>query len=128
MDFGDFHRFVGYSIPSGFGLLGLWALYGFIRNRAPCGGFWTLLAALQIVLAVQLVVGGGLFLSGLRPVTSGPEWLHYAYGALFPAVVLALAHRYAPRLEGIPWAAFGIAGFVCFGLTFRALQTGLGID
>ncbi|HEX2239588.1 MAG TPA: hypothetical protein VHJ82_00375, partial [Actinomycetota bacterium] len=59
--------------------------------------------------------------------TPGPQWLHYAYGGLFPVVVLVLAHRWARRLEGLAWVAFGAAGFINFGLTFRALQTGLGI-
>ena len=70
-----------------------------------------------------------MYLFGLRPPTNGPEWLHYVYGALFPAVVLAYAHNQARgRFAEVPWAVFGIAALVCFGLTFRALQTGLGID
>jgi hypothetical protein len=117
---------VGYAIPAGFAVLALWALYAFVRNKTPVSWFWHLLAGLQIVIGIQVIVGGILYLSDERPSTTGPEWLHYVYGGLFPAVVLIVAHRFARRLEGIAWLAFGVAALVNFGLTFRALQTGLG--
>lgn len=124
----DIHRFIAYSIPSGFGLLVLWSIVSFIRNKAPGKGFWNLLAALQVVLGIQVLVGGILFLTGGRPASNGPQWLHYVYGGLFPIGMLVLAHRWGRRTEGIAWGVFGLASFVIFGLTFRALQTGLGID
>lgn len=109
-------------------MLALWSLLAFVRNKAPRDAFWTLLAALQVILGVQIAVGAVLFASGYRPASNGPSWLHYAYGALFPVVVLVFAHRYARRYESISWVVFGVAALVIFGLTFRALQTGLGID
>ena len=122
------HRYIGYAVPAAFALLFLWALVSFIRNRTPSEAFWHLLAAAQIVVGVQVVVGAILFLLGHRAQPRGPQWLHYVYGGLFPAVVLVIAHRFARRAEGIAWMVFGFAAFVNFGLTFRALQTGLGID
>jgi heme A synthase len=126
----DIHRFIAYSIPTGFIVLTLWAVVSLVRNRNPHDLFWSLLAALQIVIGVQVLVGGYLYLTGARPESNGPEWLHYVYGGLFPAAVLIAAHRIAAsdRFRSIPWAVFGFAALVCFGLTFRALQTGLGID
>jgi hypothetical protein len=115
-------------VPTGFALLALWALAAFFLNRAPGGGFWSLLAVMQAVIGIQIVVGAVLFLAGGRPPARGPEWLHYVYGGLFPALVLVGAHVFARRFERFPWAAFGVAALICFGLTFRALQTGLGID
>ncbi|MDQ4143589.1 MAG: hypothetical protein M3198_07575 [Actinomycetota bacterium] len=124
----EVHLLIGYSIPAGFALLFVLTVYAFVRDRPPGGLFWNLLAALQIVLGIQLVVGVVLFASGLRPRTQGPHWLHYVYGAVLPALVLVVAHRAAAseRFRAIPWLAFGIAAFVCFASTFRALQTGLG--
>lgn len=122
------HLYIGYSVPAGFALVTLWAIYAFIRNRAPTESFWRLIAALQVVIGVQIVIGAVLFLLGGRPPSNGPGWLHYVYGGVFPAFVLLLAHRYARKAEGIAWLVFGFAAFVNFGLTFRALQTGLGID
>ena len=121
------HRFIAYSIPAGFAVLMLWAIVTFFRNKTPSDGFWNLLGALQAVVGIQALVGLVLFATGARPNSNGPSWLHYVYGAGFPALILTIAHVYARRVR-YPWAAFGVAAFVCFGLTFRALQTGLGID
>lgn len=124
----DLHRYVAYAIPAGFALLALWALLSLVINRPPPGAFWHLLAAVQVVLGVQVVVGGVLFLSGARPASNGPAWLHYAYGGLFPLALLVAGHRFARRYPDVPYLVFGAVALVCFGLTFRALQTGLGID
>lgn len=126
----DIHRFIAYSIPTGFAVLTLWALVALIRNHNPGDWYWNLLGFLQTVIGVQVIVGGILFLMGGRPPANGPAWLHYVYGGLFPAAVLVVAHRAArrERFRQIPWAIFGLAALVCFGLTFRALQTGLGMD
>jgi hypothetical protein len=68
-----------------------------------------------------------LFLSGLNPPEQGgPAWLHYAYGGLFPAALLVFAHRFATRHREVAWLVFGFVAFVNFGLTLRALMTGLG--
>jgi hypothetical protein len=124
----NLHLLVAYSIPAGFALLTLWAIYSLIRNKDPLSGFWGLLAALQVVIGVQFLVGAILFLSGARPQSNGPSWLHYVYGAFFPALILGIAHVRARKVAAAPWLIFGVAAFICFGLTFRALQTGLGID
>lgn len=118
----DLHRVVAYSVPAGFALLFLWAIYSLIRNKDPHPAFWTLLAILQVVIAVQFVIGGSLYLSGAR----AGNWRHYFYGAFFPAIVLFVAHRWARGASAGPWLVFGVAGFVCFGLTSMALATGLG--
>lgn len=122
------HGYVAYSVPAAFALIALWVLYSLIRNREPNAWFWRVLAVAQGVLAVQVLVGGLLYAIGRRAQPNAAEWLHYVYGGLFPIFVLVLAHRFARRAEAIAWAAFGVAGLINFGLTFRALQTGLGID
>jgi hypothetical protein len=122
------HKVIGYAVPGGFGLLFLWSIYLLIRNRDAGAPYWNLLAALQVVIGVQFLVGATLFLMGDRPASNGPTWLHYVYGAFFPALVLGVAHWRARKVEVGPWLIFGVAAFVCCGLTLRALMTGLGID
>lgn len=121
------HRFIAYGIPAGFALMTLWSIWALIRNKSPEAAFWNLLAVLQVIIGIQAIVGVILLLTGGRPASLGPQWLHYAYGALFPAIVLVVAHRFARKYEGIPWLVFGVAGFIIFGLTSRALMTGLGL-
>ena len=120
-----FQLYLGYSIPIGFTLIALLSLVSFFRNREPGGFFWNLLGALQAIIGLQVVLGAILFLSGLEPPTETP-WLHYAYGGLFPAFVLVVAHRTARKHTGAAWVIFGFASVVNAGLTVRALMTGLG--
>jgi heme A synthase len=122
------HRFVGYAIPGGFLLLSFLALYALIRKVDAPGFFWTLLGILQAVIGVQFIVGASLFIAGRRPASNGPAFLHYVYGAFFPALVLGVAHWRARKVPVGPWLIFGVAAFVCAFSTFRALQTGLGLD
>ena len=122
----DLHGYVAYVIPAAFAVMALWSLVAFIRNKAPGDRFWHLLAAVQVILGIQVIVGGILYLTGARPATPGPEWRHYTYGGLFPLFVLVMAHRYARRSEGVSWMVFGIAAIFLFGLTFMALRTGSG--
>lgn len=122
------HRFIGYSIPAGFMLLFLTAMFCLATRREPHRFFWGLLGAEQVIIGVQLLVGVVLFISGARPNSNGPSWLHYIYGAAFPALILFLAHLRARKVPAAPWLIFGVASFICAFSTFRAIQTGLGLD
>ena len=118
------HRFVGFAIVGGFFALALWGLVVFIVKRDPTRWFWRLLGLLQVIVIVQLLSGLVLFATGgRRPI------LHYAYGAVFPAIVLVAAHVIARELEDPRDAprVFAIAAFIVFGLTLRSLTTGLGL-
>ena len=125
----ELHRYIGFAIPAGFAVLLLWTIYTLIRNRPPHDWFWSLLGILQVIIALQVVVGAILFAAGLRPPSQDLVWLHYLYGGLFPAIILIAAHKIAQkeRWSEIPWIVFGFASFVNFGLTSRALMTGLGV-
>ena len=123
----EFHKYLGYAVPAGFGILALWAIYCLVRNKQPHDHYWSLLGIMQAFVAIQVVVGAILFVGGLRPPTS-PVWLHYAYGGLFPAALLVFAHRLGKtRFESVPWIPFGFASVLICGLTVRALMTGLGM-
>lgn len=124
----DFHLYVGYAIPSGFALLVVLSVVVYLRNREPNSLYWNLLAVLQGVLGIQFLIGAVLFISGVRPASNGPEWLHYVYGIAFPGLVLGVAHVQARKRPGAEAMIFGIAAFLCCFSTLRALQTGLGID
>ena len=122
------HSYVAYAVPIGFGILVVVSIVTYIRNQEPAGWYWNLLAVLQVVLGIQFIIGGYLFLAGARPQSNGPEWLHYIYGAAFPLLVLAITHVQARKRHGAETLFFGVAAFLCTFSTLRALQTGLGID
>ena len=82
-----------------------------------------LLTVLQVLLGVQLLAGLVLLAQGGRPAI-----LHYLYGAVFPALVIGVCHVFTRGLEKPPYHVFfTIGSFFVFGLTARALMTGLGI-
>jgi hypothetical protein len=124
----QYHLIAGYAIVGGWALLFLWGVALWILRRdAPdtywaLRIYWALLAVLQILVGLQVVAGVVLFAMGGRP-----EWLHYLYGAVGPLVVLAIAHVLTSGLDKPPrHAVLTVCSFFVFGLTSRALMTGLG--
>jgi len=117
------HEFVGYVVVALFAVGWVWGLGAWLSKRGPGDPFWRWLTVVQVVSVAQVLIGVTLFAVGRRQ-----GWLHYAYG-VFPLFALAVAHGmarqepYRPR----PWVPFAWASFFSFGLTLRALMTGLGI-
>jgi hypothetical protein len=118
-----FHRVEGFVIVAGWGVLFLFGVGLFIAKRDAGRLYWGLLTVLQVLLGVQLVAGLVLLaLGGRQPL------LHYLYGAVFPALVLVVCHVFTRGLEKPPYHLFfTIGSFFVFGLTARALMTGLGV-
>jgi hypothetical protein len=122
------HLIAGWAIVGGFALLWLWGVGAWVGERAlrrisgPGRAYWWLLGTLQASLLIQAVVGVVLlFLGGSASV------LHYVYGIVFPVLLLLVAHVLARDMFAHrPYIAFAWAGFFIFGLTLRALMTGLG--
>jgi hypothetical protein len=117
------HKYVGFAIVAGWGILMLWGLFAYVRKREPNPLFWRILGVLQAILLIQVVLGLILWLA--HPL---PAFLHPLYGAVFPLVVLVIAHVLARGMddERDRWKVFAVASFFVFGLTLRALMTGLG--
>lgn len=127
----EVHKYVGFAVVSVFAVGWIWGLGTWIaRHKEPSARFWVWLTVAQVVAGVQAILGVILLVLGYRP----EVWLHYVYG-FGPLLILAFAHRMArqgqredPDANPIPpWAWFAGAAFICFGLTLRALMTGLGV-
>jgi hypothetical protein len=124
------HEFLGGSMVAVFFVVFCWGTLFWIRNRDPGRYFWGLLAAGQVALGLQAVVGIILFLTvGARQRAAQltpPQWLHYSYGG-FAIAVLVVAHRIARRYEGVEWAVFAVASLFVTGLLIRGFMTGIGM-
>jgi hypothetical protein len=117
------HVWIGGSIVAAFALMFLWGIAALVMRRGPGQPFWWLVTFVQVVLVVNLVAGLVLLVGGGRP-----QWLHYIYGIVFPVLMLAVAHFLArDAFRERPWLPFSIGAFFAFGLTLRAMMTGLGI-
>ncbi|GBC86383.1 hypothetical protein HRbin12_00371 [bacterium HR12] len=133
----EVHAVVGFVVVGVFALGWLWGLGAFLLRRGPGEGFWVWLTVAQVAAGLQAALGILLLLLGRRLVSPGALGgvLHYVYG-LLPLLLFVFAHVIAregnARLVGIdrpvrPWVPFAWASFISFGLTARALMTGLGI-
>ena len=126
------HRVVGFFVVALFAVGWIWGLGAFVfrRSEGPGERFWVWLAIAQVTAGVQALIGLVLLVAGYRPST----WLHYVYG-FGPLLILVLAHALAREGQKVrvggeplaPWIPFAAAAFICFGLTLRALMTGLGL-
>jgi hypothetical protein len=119
----EVHKYVGFAIVAGWAVVFLWGGVAFIAKREPGPMFWRILGVLQGILLLQVVLG--LILWTTHRI---PGVLHPLYGAIFPLVVLTIAHVLARGMddERDRWKVFAVASFFVFGLTLRALMTGLG--
>jgi hypothetical protein len=115
------HGEFGLGVAFLFLIIALLGVVFWVRNRDPGAFFWRLVAAAQVGVGVQILLGLLMLLSGRR----ASNWVHYAYG-LFPVLTLYAAHRYSKKMKGLEWVAFAIVGVVNFGLMFRGYVTGMG--
>jgi hypothetical protein len=131
------HRVIGFAVVAVFALGWIWGLGAKVARRDPGDAFWTWLSVAQVVAGIQALLGTILLLLGHRLHAEGVlgGTLHYVYGYL-PLLLFVFAHIVAragdARAVGIdrpvrPWVPFAWASFISFGLTLRALMTGLGM-
>jgi hypothetical protein len=118
------HRYVGYVVVGLFSVGWLFGLALWATRRRAGDWFWRWLVAAQVIAIVQALIGVGLLLIG-REVTT---WLHYVYG-FGPIAIFAVGHLLAreEQFRPRPWIPFAFAAFISFGLSLRALMTGLGL-
>jgi hypothetical protein len=120
----ELHRYVGYVVVGTFAVGWLFGIVVWVRHRQAGDWFWRWLVAAQVLAVAQALVGIVLLLMGRR----STQWLHLVYG-FGPIVILAIGHLLAREevFRPRPWIPFALASFICFGLSLRALTTGLGI-
>ena len=120
----ELHRWIGFVVVAIFAIGWLFGLVLWIAKRDAGDWFWRWLVAAQVVAIAQALIGTVLLILGNRPST----WLHVVYG-FGPVIIFAVAHALArdENFRRRPWAPFAFASFISFGLSLRALMTGLGI-
>jgi hypothetical protein len=122
------HTVVGFVVVAIFAAGWIWGLGAAVVKRGPGDRYWLWLTAAQVSAGVQALLGVILLVLGRRPV----NWLHYVYG-FGPILILVIAHALAREGQKVevgkdplsPWVPFAFAAFICFGLSLRALMTGL---
>jgi hypothetical protein len=131
------HRVIGFAVVAIFAIGWIWGLGARITRRDPGDAFWTWLTVAQVTAGAQAILGTILLLAGHRVEAAGAlgGTLHYIYGYL-PLLLFVFAHVVAregnARMIGIDrpirsWVPFAWVSFISFGLTLRALMTGLSM-
>lgn len=120
----ELHRYVGYLVVATFSIGWLFGIVLWLSRRRAGDWFWRWLVAAQVLAAAQALVGIVLLLMGRR----ATDWLHLVYG-FGPIAILGIGHLLAreEQFHSRPWIPFALASFICFGLSLRALMTGLGL-
>ncbi len=127
----EVHKDIGFAVVAIFGIGWIWGLGTWILRRPEPGPrFWVWLTVAQVLAGLQALAGVVLLILGYRP----SVWLHYVYG-FGPLLILALCHWLAREGQKVKqgsnpfpaWSWFAGGAFICFGLTLRALMTGLGV-
>jgi hypothetical protein len=108
--------FVAVAVAAG---AGVWGLVAYRRGRDAAAILRHLLALAQTILVAQ--VGLGLLL--LSDERRAPDDLHYAYGTLSLAAVIA-PWLYAPAEPRRRLLWFAVATLLAAALAVRALMTG----
>ena len=124
------HEIVGFAVVAIFAVGWLWPLATLVVRRPPGKRYWAWLSVAQLTAGSQAILGLVLLLIGRRP----SDWLHLVYG-FGPILILVLAHALAREGQRAnrdakpipPHMWFGFGAFICFGLSLRALMTGLGV-
>ncbi|MBA3690548.1 MAG: hypothetical protein H0W82_03935 [Actinobacteria bacterium] len=135
----EVHEVVGFAVVAIFAVGWIWGLGAWMVKRGPGERFWLWLSVAQVTAGVQAILGIALLVFGHRVESAGTLGgvLHYVYG-LLPLLLFVFAHIVAragnaslvgfdPSRQIASWVPFAWAAFICFGLTLRALMTGLGI-
>lgn len=124
------HTVVGVVVVAVFAVGWIWGLGAALIKRGPGDRYWLWLTTAQVTAGLEALIGAILLVLGRRPTT----WLHYVYG-FGPILILVIAHALAREGQKVqvgkeplsPWVPFAFAAFICFGLSLRALMTGLGV-
>jgi hypothetical protein len=134
------HRILGFFVVGVFAVGWIWGLGAKLVRREPGALYWRWVALAQVAAGLQAIVGLTLLAMGGRVSGGLGGVLHYVYG-LLPLLLFFIAHVVARSgdmsfvgirgSQGEPiairaWTPFAWASFICFGLTLRALMTGLG--
>jgi heme A synthase len=117
---GELHRALANTIWMFYLFMGVWGIYRAIRREPVNGSYFGAIAVIQIVVVVQVLMGGVLYLSGLRP---GRELIHYLYGA-FGVVFLPglFAYLKGDDTNSAQWL-FALASLFMFGVIRRIIET-----
>ncbi len=101
-------------------VVGLWALFNYVRRQGLAPGYWGTLVIGELLLAAQGLIGVAMYFQGGRPA----RIIHFLYGVLVLLVwpgVYAYTEGRDTRREAL---IYGLASLFLAGLALRSIGTG----
>jgi hypothetical protein len=116
----EIHRVISNTIWMFYLAIAIWGIYRAIRGMSVDGSYFGAIAVIQIVVLLQVILGGVLYFDGGRP---GRELVHYLYGA-FSVVFLPglFAYLRGDDSNSAQWI-YALASLFMFGVTLRIIGT-----
>ncbi len=111
----------GYVASSISGLVGVWGVAMFKRDRAPRAFFW---AAGVAIVALLVQVAMGVAIMSFDEIDPGAQ--HVFYGVLI-AVTFSFAYIYRAQFRKRPALYYGLLLLFAMGLGIRGIMT-FGVD
>jgi hypothetical protein len=115
-----FHERLATTVMLFMGAVGLWGLFSFARGEVLSGSISGALAIGQVLVIIQALMGGILFINGDR----APSSVHYLYG-ITAVIITPFVWSYVK--ERHPRQAllfYSLTALFIFGLAIRGMQTG----
>ena len=123
MTLGDVHGVLANTAIMFNLILGLWAIWRFMRKQGPDSSYWGAMLIGEIVILLQGALGAFLWLGGERPGRS----IHLLYGI---AALLVIPGIYAFTKGGAErrvMLIYGVGLLFLVGILLRGAGTGYGI-
>ena len=120
MTVSEVHGALANTVLYYFILLAVWGSFRFIRKQGVDSAFWGAIVIAEILLGVQFLLGGYMWIIGLRPARS----VHLLYG-LFSLLAIPGMFMYTKgRSERPEMLMYAVAALVMIGVLLRAMFTG----
>ncbi|MGD2156753.1 MAG: hypothetical protein PVG32_07760 [Anaerolineales bacterium] len=98
-----------------------WGLWRFFRKEGVGSSFWGALIIAEILIIVQGLLGGYLWLTGLQP---DRGWIHILYGVV-AATGIPAAYIYTKgREDRSTVLVYSLLALFLVGIALRAMSTG----
>jgi heme A synthase len=101
-------------------IIAVWGYYRFFRKQGLDSAYWGVLAIGEILIIAQGLLGGWLYLAGLRPAR---DMLHILYGVIIPIMIPGAYLYTRGRGERAEILVYSTAAIIACGLILRAIYT-----
>jgi heme A synthase len=105
-----------------FAAVSIWGFVFYFRKKSITSSFWGALIIAEIIIVVQALIGGYLWIAGARPERGAT---HLIYGILTPAIIPLIYDFTNRRDDYAVGIIYGSTLLFAVGLIFRAIDTGM---